>query len=167
MIVEPILCSGEDLLKLQSSLITFYTGKTRAATSILSEQSEKAGSNADTQALLSRMTKLAYDLRNELNRGHVEALGSALDEGWRLKREVHPNISNTAIDDYYEMGKRAGAAGGKLLGAGGGGFLMFFAPAERHAEIEKALPLRRIDLALERSGSRVLYITSRGRRNQR
>lgn len=156
VIVEPILCSGEDLFKLQSSLITFYTGRTRAATSILTEQSERAGSSADTQNLLSRMTKLAYDLRNELNQGHVEALGNILDEGWRFKREVHPNISNSVIDDYYAAAKRAGATGGKLLGAGGGGFLTFFAKKDCHYAIERALPLRRIDLALERSGSRVL-----------
>jgi D-glycero-alpha-D-manno-heptose-7-phosphate kinase len=79
-----------------------------------------------------------------------------LDEGWQLKREVHPNVSSTQIDDWYEAAKRAGARGGKLLGAGGGGFLMFFAPPERHAEIENVLGLRRVDLSLERSGSRVL-----------
>ncbi|HMF74373.1 MAG TPA: hypothetical protein VK604_01805 [Bryobacteraceae bacterium] len=156
VIVEPILCSGEDLRRLQSSLVSFYTGKTRAASSILAEQSEQAESNKGTQDLLIRMTRLAYDLRAELNRGNIEALGGILDEGWRLKREVHEKVSGPVIDNWYESAKRAGATGGKLLGAGGGGFLTFFAPPERHAAIETALGLRRIDLSPERSGSRVL-----------
>jgi len=156
VIVEPILCSGSELERLESQLITFYTGRTRAASSILAEQSAQAESNRTTQDLLRRMTKLAYELRDELNAGHIEALGEVLDEGWRLKREVHPRVSDGAIDDWYAAAKRAGAIGGKLLGAGGGGFLTFFAPPERHPEIERALGLRRINVALESSGSRVL-----------
>lgn len=156
VVVDPILCSGEKLSWLQSCLLTFYTGKTRAASTILVEQSESAGSNHDTQRLLQRMTKLAYELRTELNRGHIDALGEMMDEGWRLKREVHRSISNSTIDDLYAAAKRAGAKGGKLLGAGGGGFLTFFAHPDTHERIESALGLRRIDLGLERSGSRVL-----------
>lgn len=156
VIVEPILCSGEVLWELQSCLVTFYTGKTRQASSILQEQSQMAIADQPTQALLHRMSRLAHDLRTELNAGHVHALGAILDEGWRLKREVHHQVSNSAIDQWYAAAKAAGAIGGKLLGAGGGGFLTFFAPPDRHASIEKALGLRRVDLSLERSGSRVL-----------
>ena len=156
VIVEPILCSGDLLQRLQSSLLTFYTGATRSASSILSEQTLRAESEKATQDLLKRMTELAYTLASELNRGYIDALGEILDQGWRLKREVHPAISNDSIDLCYEKAKRAGAVGGKLLGAGGGGFLTLFAPPERHTEIERALQLRRIDLHLERSGSRVL-----------
>lgn len=167
VIVEPILCSGETLLRLQSSLVTFYTGTTRQASMILSEQSEGAESKPATQKLLRRMAALAHELRSELNRGHVEALGQILDEGWRLKREIHHGVSSSAIDDWYAAAKRAGAAGGKLLGAGGGGFLTFFAPPERHSEIEKAIGLRRVDMGLERSGSRVLLYHNPASRNGR
>jgi len=156
VIVEPILCSGSELELLESHLITFYTGKTRSASSILAEQSAQAESDQATQNLLRRMTKLAYDLRSELNAGHIDAIGAILDEGWRLKREVHHRVSDGAIDGWYAAAKQAGAIGGKLLGAGGGGFLTFFAPPERHPAIEKALGLRRIGIALESSGSRVL-----------
>ena len=110
------------------------------------------------------MVKLAHELRTELNRGHVEALGQILDEGWRLKRELHPRVSSSVIDDWYAAAKRAGATGGKLLGAGGGGFLTFFAPPERHSEIEKAVGLRRVAMSLERSGSRVLLYHNPGPR---
>ena len=167
VIVEPILCSGENLWRLQSSLITFYTGATRAASSILAEQSKQADCDPATQRILKYMTKLAYELHAELNSGHIEALGYILDEGWKLKREVHHRISNSAIDGWYEAAKRAGATGGKLLGAGGGGFLTFFAPPERHAAIERALGLRRIDLGFERSGSRVLLYHNSPNRNGR
>jgi D-glycero-alpha-D-manno-heptose-7-phosphate kinase len=166
VIVEPILCSGEALLKLQSSLVTFYTGQTRQASMILSEQSQEAESNQTTQHLLRRMVQLAYELRTELNRGHVDALGQILDEGWRLKREVHPRVSSCVIDDWYAAAKRAGAMGGKLLGAGGGGFFTLFAPKERQADIEKAIGLRRVDVCLERAGSRVLLYHNPGSRNE-
>jgi D-glycero-alpha-D-manno-heptose-7-phosphate kinase len=154
--VEPILGSAEMLRRLQDSLITFYTGRTRQASSILAEQSQGAESDAATQQLMQRMKTLAYDLRAELNQGRIEALGEIMDEGWRLKREVHTGVSSPEIDEYYAAAKRAGALGGKLLGAGGGGFLTFFAPPETHAAIEKALELRRLPVAFERSGSRVL-----------
>jgi D-glycero-alpha-D-manno-heptose-7-phosphate kinase len=83
-----------------------------------------------------------------------------------LKREVHPSVSSSVIDDWYAAAKRAGAAGGKLL-SGGGGFLPFFASPERHSEIEKAIGLRRVEIGLERSGSRVLLYHNPGSRNGR
>ncbi len=166
VIVEPLLCSAEVLAGLQSSLITFYTGNTRPASSILTEQTQQAESEHATQNLLQRMTKLAYSLRKELNSGRVDALGEILDEGWQLKRQVHPAVSSSAIDDWYQTGKRHGATGGKLLGAGGGGFLTFFAPPARHRDIERSLGLRRIDLRLERSGSRVLLYHNQSRARQ-
>ena len=154
--VEPILCNRETLMHLQSQLVTFYTGITRQASSILAQQSVSAGSSAPTQRLMRRLKGLAFDLRTELNHGQLEALGEIMDEGWCLKREIHAGISNSDIDDYYAAAKRAGALGGKLLGAGGGGFLTFFAPADTHTQIEKAIGLRRVPICFEPSGSRIL-----------
>lgn len=167
VIIEPILCSGEALLRLQSSLVTFYTGKTRDASLILNEQSQRAESDHKTQNLIQRMVKLAHELRTELNGGHVETLGPILNEGWCLKRELHPAVSSSVIDDWYSAAKRAGAVGGKVLGAGGGGFLTFFAPKERHSEIENAIGLRRVELCFERSGSRVLLYHNPGPRRSK
>ena len=156
VVVEPILCSGELLRKLQNSLITFYTGKVRAASSILAEQSQQAAMSRATQDLLRRLADLAHQLRRELNSGQVESLGEILHEGWQLKREVHSRVSDSEIDDCYVAARNAGALGGKLLGAGGGGFLTFFARPERHAAIEHAVGLRRVPIGFEHSGSRVL-----------
>ncbi|HEX4811101.1 MAG TPA: galactokinase [Bryobacteraceae bacterium] len=167
VIVEPILMAHDELCQLEDSLITFYTGVTRLASSILSDQSKQSESDKGTQELLSRMTALAHTLRDELNQGHVAALGEILDEGWRLKREVHPAVSSSVIDDWYGAARRAGACGGKLLGAGGGGFLLFFAPRDRHDAIEKAVGLRRVDLRLERGGSRVLLYHNPAPRSSR
>jgi D-glycero-alpha-D-manno-heptose-7-phosphate kinase len=156
VIVEPLLCPHDTLLEIESSLLAFYTGNTRKASSILIEQSRSAESDGKTQQLLFRMVELAGVLRTELNRGNVSALGEILDEGWCLKRELHPLITSPEIESWYRAAKRTGALGGKLLGAGGGGFLLFFAPQERHIEIEQALGLRRVYFSLERSASRVL-----------
>jgi D-glycero-alpha-D-manno-heptose-7-phosphate kinase len=165
VLVEPILCTTSMRDELQASLITFYTGRTRQASSILTEQNRLAETSPRTQRVLQRMSALANTLRAELNNGHVDALGNILDESWCLKREVHHSITSPEIDDWYAAAKRAGAIGGKLLGAGGGGFLAFFAPPECHCAIERALGLRRIDLAFERSGSRIiLYQQPRGER---
>lgn len=154
--VEPILCDNATLWRLQSSLVTFYTGKTRQASKILASQSKRSESDRSAQKLLHRMKALAHELRTELNGGRIDSLGEIMDEGWRLKREVQSEISTPEIDEWYRTAKCHGALGGKLLGAGGGGFLTFFAPPERHAAIEAALGLRRVPISLDRAGSRVL-----------
>ncbi len=156
VLVEPILCSSENLLRIESSLLTFYTGLTRPASRILAEQTALTETSSITQALIHRMVSLAWQLRHELNSGNIDALGEVMNEGWRLKREIHSCVSNSGIDSLYDTAKRAGAIGGKLLGAGGGGFMTFFAPPERHDRIETAVGLRRVDFSLARSGSRVL-----------
>ena len=154
--VEPILCSRESLSRLESHLVTFYTGRTRLASSVMVEQSQKTESSTAVQRLLRRLKGLAFDLRNELNQGRLDVLGEIMDEGWWLKREIHEGISSPEIDDCYAAAKGAGAIGGKLLGAGGGGFLTFFAPPEFHEQIGKAIGLRRIPLRFEPIGSRIL-----------
>jgi D-glycero-alpha-D-manno-heptose-7-phosphate kinase len=131
VIVEPILCTGEALRRLQSSLVTFYTGKTRAASSILLEQSTESETSNRTQQALGRIVELAYILRRELNRGNIDALGEILHEGWINKRELNPNVSSPEIDEWYSAARRAGAVGGKLFRRGGGRRLSDFFRAAR------------------------------------
>jgi D-glycero-alpha-D-manno-heptose-7-phosphate kinase len=105
------------------------------------------------------MVELAHDLRRELQHNRADSFGEIIHEGWRLKKSLTAGITSDAIDDWYEMARRAGAIGGKLLGAGTGGFLMFYAPPERHEAIAHALGrLRRMNFAFEPSGSRIIFV---------
>ena len=112
----------------------------RAAETTLSVQ--KAAINNDepeTISALKEMRDLAYELRDRLSGGEVEALGELLDRNWQLKRSLTEGITNTHIDDLYERVKAAGATGAKLLGAGSSGFLLVVAPLERQAAVRAAL----------------------------
>jgi D-glycero-alpha-D-manno-heptose-7-phosphate kinase len=107
------------------------------------------------------MAAQAGELRDELKCGNVDALGEALHEGWLLKQSITPEISTSQICHWYERARNAGAAGGKLLGAGAGGFLVFYARPDRHDAIRRELAeLRTVKLRLEREGSRVIFADS-------
>jgi D-glycero-alpha-D-manno-heptose-7-phosphate kinase len=156
--VSPIICSREMINKIQSSVIVFYTDITRSASQLLKRQSEEVAGVAAKQAALKRMVELAYLLRDELHKGNVDAFGEILHENWVLKKSLTHDISNEAIDVWYQRAMDAGAQGGKLLGAGAGGFLMFYAPAERHDAIQAALPeLRRVPMKFDFAGSRIIH----------
>jgi len=156
--VSPLVSSRETFKRLQERMLLLYTGMTRKASSVLEGQSENIRDQESVRGALRRMVELTYQLRDELQKGNVDALGAILHENWNLKRSLAKGISSDEIDNWYAAGCRAGAAGGKLLGAGGGGFLLFDAPPERHEAIQHALPqLRRVGIALERSGSQIIF----------
>jgi D-glycero-alpha-D-manno-heptose-7-phosphate kinase len=94
-----------------------------------------------------------------LQQNKVASIGQIIHEGWCLKKSLGPAISSNAIDAWYQKARDAGATGGKLLGAGAGGFLMFFAPPDRHEPIARALgKLRRVDFRFETQGSRIIFV---------
>jgi D-glycero-alpha-D-manno-heptose-7-phosphate kinase len=104
------------------------------------------------------MVQLAYDMRDELQNNNVSAFGDILHENWMLKKSITSGISTSFIDDWYDVARNAGATGGKILGAGTGGFLMLYAPKDRHEAIKAALPdLRRIPIGFESLGSRIVF----------
>ena len=157
--VEPILCKRETLLKLQQNIVVFYTGISRSASAILKNQQEALATSEAKQKILQRMVRLAVDLKTELQRNNLEAFGDIIHEGWELKRSIMQEISSDIIDSWYNAARQAGAAGGKLLGAGNGGFLMFYAPSEKHDAIAMALKeLRRIPMHFEPQGSRIIFV---------
>jgi len=157
--VEPILCKRETLLQLQENIIVFYTGISRSASAILKNQQEAVASSDAKQGTLQRMTQLARDLRAELQKNNLAAFGEIIHEGWELKRSVTGEISSEGIDAWYAAARNAGAIGGKLLGAGSGGFLMFYAPREKHEAIASALKdLRQIPIRFEPQGSRIIFV---------
>ncbi|QRN99078.1 sugar kinase [Archangium violaceum] len=157
--VHPVACRPEVLAALGRRLLTFYTGITRSASAMLQGQNEAIRTRPHTRDSLGRMVELAYQMKRELETGHLEGFGALLDANWQLKRELSRGISTTEIDEWYERARKAGALGGKLLGAGGGGFLLFDAPEERHPAIIQALPgLRRVPLRLQPQGSTITRI---------
>ena len=157
--VDPIICKRETLRKLQEGTLVFYTGITRSASGILKHQQQAVASEKAKQKALQRMVKLAHDMRDELQRNNPDAFGEMLHENWVLKRSLTSQVSTSQIDTWYERARRAGATGGKLLGAGSGGFLMFFAPRQKHEAITRALSgLRPVSFGFEPQGSKIIFV---------
>lgn len=156
--VTPVICKSETVSQLQSNLLLLYTGITRQASSLLGTQSEEVASDGAKQRTLRSMVDLCYTLRDELQANNLDAFGEILHENWELKKSLTSRISTIEIDEWYETARRHGATGGKILGAGAGGFLLLYSPAERHAAICHALPgLRSIPFSFERSGSQIIF----------
>lgn len=159
VIVEPIICKRETLGQMQDRMLVFYTGLTRSASEVLRRQQTSLRGGRKKQNAMKRMVQLADELKVQLQRNNAEALGEIIHENWELKRSLSEGISNSQIDDWYSKARAAGAQGGKLLGAGSGGFLMFYAPQEQHGAITRALSdLRRMNFRFEPQGSKIIFV---------
>jgi D-glycero-alpha-D-manno-heptose-7-phosphate kinase len=157
--VDPIICKPETRNELHSRLLLLYTGVTRSADDVLSGQKAKTLSDPSTRAALRSMVCLARNMREALCADDLECFGEMLHEAWMKKRDLANNISNPAIDDWYARARSAGAVGGKLLGAGGGGFLLLYAEPEKHVHIMQSLPeLRHTPFRFEPQGSKIIYV---------
>ena len=144
--------------ELSRRLIVFYTGIARRASELLKVQAENIQKSIEKQDALRRMVRLTYMMKAELESGNINSFGDILHENWELKKSLTNGISNTQIDEWYNTARRSGASGGKLLGAGYGGFLLLFADEERHPAIAQALGgLRRVDFGFEPLGSRIMF----------
>lgn len=155
--VDPVICAPALMQQLEDSTLVFFTGRTRSASAVLAEQS-RAMQTSDRRALMRRMVELAFELKQELEGGHLENFGPILDENWRLKAQLSSGISDGQIDNWYASGMANGAVGGKLLGAGNGGFMMFYAPPDRHEQIKSALSdLEPVKFRFDRSGAQIVH----------
>lgn len=158
VLVSPIICQRETIARVERNTLLFYTGITRSASSLLKQQAEEVDRRSEKQALLKRMVQLTFDLAEELQMNNTDAFGEILHENWVLKKSITNGISTGEIDRWYELARAAGAMGGKILGAGAGGFLMIYAHHETHEAIKKALHmLRPIPVAFEPMGSQVIF----------
>jgi len=155
--VDPVICKPSVLTELQDSTLVFYTGRLRNASSVLAEQSVSlAGSK--NKAIMRRMVELAFELKEQLEANCLDNFGDILDENWRLKIQLANSITDSQINDWYSIGLANGARGGKLLGAGNGGFMMFFAPKDRHKDISNALSgLKPVKFNFEANGAQVVF----------
>ena len=158
--VEPVPTDPAFLDQLEKHIILLYTDQQRDADSILKKQSE---GSADKMSVLRQMRDLAGELRTTMGgQGDLDDFGRILHEGWLLKRSLGFGISNAGVDDWYNVARANGAMGGKLLGAGGGGFLLVMAPPVCHEAIRTACGRpREIPFRIDRRGSRVIFISDR------
>ena len=154
---EPVICSRATKTELQSSMMLFYTGMTRSASGVLSEQKSNTSNKRET---LREMRNLALRLKKILENGeNVSRVGELLHEGWMLKKTLASGISGNQIDSWYDRAIAAGATGGKILGAGGGGFLMVTCEPEKQARVRDELKeLRQVPVELEAFGSRIIFV---------
>jgi len=156
--VEPVPCSTETRRELESHVLLAYTQQRRDANEILDKQTK---GTAEKRTVLRTMRDLADEMRSVLTgQPNLEEFGRLLHEGWELKRSLGFGISNAGIDEWYTKAREAGAIGGKLLGAGGGGFLLLFAPPERHAKILEVLGNPRVlPFQIDGLGTRIVFIS--------
>jgi D-glycero-alpha-D-manno-heptose-7-phosphate kinase len=154
---EPVICSTTHKMALQNSMLVFYTGMTRSASGVLSEQKANTDKKRET---LREMKNLAYRMKGMLETGEpIERIGELLHEGWMLKKSLASGISDPQIDEWYERARKAGASGGKILGAGGGGFLMVLCDPRHQDGVRAELSdMRAIPVSLENFGSRIIFV---------
>lgn len=155
--VDPVVCAPALLQTLEDWTLVFFTGRTRSASALLANQ-QKDLQISNRKKLMRRMVQLAFDLKSELESGTLDNFGAILNENWHLKTQLSAGISDPQIDTWYKLGLRHGALGGKLLGAGNGGFMMFYAPPNTHADIRAALPgLQPTTFKFERNGAQISF----------
>ena len=155
--VEPMLLTQANHRTFAESMLLYFTGKSRPASSILAEQKGNMA-HADKREVLGKMVGLVAKGRDALFAGDVESLGRLLHQSWLWKRELATSISSPEIDGIYQHALEHGAIGGKVLGAGGGGFLLLICQKSRQDGLRQAMSqLREIRFNLENQGSQVIY----------
>ena len=160
--VRPVIISAEKLNLLENHLMIFYTGLTRFASDIVKEQIDKTKTRSNDQYLLDMkdmVFRAEQIFSTSPNQDMIKDLGSLLDQSWQLKKKLSSKISNPEIDESYKIAKDAGAFGGKLCGAGSGGFLALLAPENKKSAIrEKLKNLLEVDFKFENQGSTIIYM---------
>jgi D-glycero-alpha-D-manno-heptose-7-phosphate kinase len=154
--VEPVFYDRKKRNDIQDRLLLFYTAIKRDASNALNAQLENMKKKHE---VLTKMKELVLPLNKVISLpGEIDEFGRILNAGWLLKKSLSKEISSSHIDDYYEKAIKAGALGGKLLGAGGGGFLLFYVTPEKQKAVKKALSdLQELDFNFENFGTRITY----------
>ena len=150
--ISPNVCNSLD-----NEIISFYVGGDRNSNNILADQKKQLVKKDKINAL-KRMVDLVFELKKEFENDNLENFGEILHENWNLKKEMTKHITNTRINEIYKIAMNNGAKGGKLLGAGGGGFMIFHVPSPNdRVKIEKKLGnLRRVNFSTFKNGSEIL-----------
>ena len=156
VVVEPVFYRPETVMELEKNMIIFYTKIKRNASDVLQTQNAKI---PQKRSILQKMKNLVPELQRILSKGvGLNEIGEILHEGWELKQSITPEISNSKIDDYYERARKSGAIGGKLLGAGGGGFMLLYVEQQnKQRVIESLKELYNMPVGFHSGGSRITY----------
>ncbi len=158
--VEPMYCPAATTRALVDQLLLFYTGIERDSRLVLGEARRLMTSRPETRMALDQMVALAEGLRGRLAANELTGLGEDLHRGWLLKKEMGSGVSTNGLDRFYDQGLRAGATGGKIAGAGGGGCLLLYVPIGAHPAVRRAMTrcgLKEIPFELEPSGSTIIH----------
>jgi D-glycero-alpha-D-manno-heptose-7-phosphate kinase len=164
VIVKPVKMKDDAIDELERNILLYYTGIERSASDILKEQNEK--SKKDEPAVietLHQIKKIGYETQKAFETGNLEKFGELLDVHWNTKKQLSKNISSPFIDSCYETAKKNGALGGKIMGAGGGGFFMFYAP-ENHDILTRAMKekgLKPMKFRFDFEGAKILFNTKK------
>ena len=155
--VDPIVCNREVKEALSNNLMMFFTGITRDASSVLSDQVKNTEIKMETLKIMRGMTKSVMTILH--GGGDLDDFGHILHEAWVSKKQLTGKISNDTIDSYYDAARKAGALGGKILGAGGGGFLLLYVNKEHQQRVRNAIRnLAELSFRFENEGSKIVYI---------
>jgi len=153
--VEPLRISESTKRKLERNLMLFYTGMVRKSSEVLTEQKKNI---PDITGVLDELKAMVDELKDCLYKEYLDEFGKLLHYGWQCKKKMASKITNEKIDEFYEKALDAGALGGKMTGAGGGGFMLLYCPPERQDKVRDALSeLQELPFSFNRDGSRVIF----------
>ena len=154
--VNPVILKKEVIEELNNRLLLFYTGINTRSDSVLNEQRRKTKNNLN---ILDKLVGLSEEFLDELKYGNITSFGEILHKGWVYKQKLASNITNPIINSYYEKARKAGAIGGKILGSGGGGFLLFYCEEKNQDNVRKTLSnLKELSFKFEPEGSKIIYV---------
>lgn len=156
--VEKVIMTRDKRKELEENLIMVFVGGEHSANEILRNQQQAIGAEEKFN-VQKQMVQLAYQLRKTLESNDIDDFGKYLHEGWLMKKSLTKGISNTTVDDMYERGIKSGALGGKLLGAGGAGFILFYCPKEKQDEFRHRMGnINEMNFKFDSFGSKIIYI---------
>jgi len=154
--VNKIDISDDIKKQLNENLVLFYYGNKRFANDILDEQISKTKEKVNDDILLEMKKNVGLSIQL-LKDGKLDDFGNLMGENWQLKKKLSSKISNSGVDDIYDLAMSNGALGGKLLGAGSGGFILLYIPKENQYKIEKLINLKRVNFKFEEDGTTIIY----------
>ena len=155
--VQPVILGREMQKEMFGRFLMFYTGSKRSADDILKKQVFNIENNKTHVDSTKLLVDLTYELYTQLQNNNIDSIGNILHQGWQIKKRLSSGITNEYINNLYDKAMAAGAEGGKLLGAGGSGFLLFYANKKHHASIRNALALREMEFNVDTQGATIIY----------